>query len=43
MVEIIITDTLVNLWNILKYVQYIIWAHKDVSVNNMTDENINSD
>lgn len=42
-VKIIITDSLLNLWNILKYVQYIILGHKNISVDNMTDENINYD
>ena len=29
-----------NLWNVLKYVQYIIYTRKRVSVNNMRDKNI---
>lgn len=40
LLKILITDTFFSLWNILKYVQYIIWAHEGVSVNNMADENI---
>ena len=40
MLKIIITDTLFNLWNVLKYVQYIIYTRKRVGVNNMRDENI---